>query len=132
VRDVAIDTTKQKMFDIKAAMEVDKAPFQFPTSAYWLILLTGAVVAIWYFLRRKKKKAEAKKQLPPYQEALTALEELDSSQYLLQNNAKEYYSLLTEIVKRYLDREVDDAALESTTQELIVRLNTLKQSGNFD
>ena len=132
VRDVAIDTTKQKMFDIKAAMEVDKAPFQVPTSIYWLIILVGVVVAIWYFLRRKKKKAEAKKQLPPYQEALVALEELDSSQYLLQNNAKEYYSLLTEIVKRYLDREVDDAALESTTQELIERLNTLKKSGNFD
>ncbi len=132
VRDVAIDTTKQKMFDIKAAMEVDKAPFQFPTSAYWLIILVGVVAAIWYFLRRKKKKAEANKQLPPYQEALVALEELDSSQYLLQNNAKEYYSLLTEIVKRYLDREVDDAALESTTQELIGRLNALKKLGDFD
>jgi hypothetical protein len=39
---------------------------------------------------------------------------------------------LTEIVKRYLDREVDDTALESTTQELIERLNTLKKSRNFD
>jgi len=132
VRDVAIDTTKQKMFDIKAAMEVDKVPFQVPTGVYWLIILVGVVLAIWYFLKRKKQKAEAKKQLPPYQEALVALEELDSSQYLLQNNAKEYYSLLTEIVKRYLDREVDDAALESTTQELIGRLNLLKKSGNFD
>ena len=131
VRDVAIDTTKQKMFDIKAAMEVDKAPFQVPTSVYWLILLV-VVVAILYFLKRKKAKAEAKKQLPPYQEALVALQDLDSRQYLLQNNAKEYYSLLTEIVKRYLDREVDDAALESTTQELIGRLNILKKSGNFD
>lgn len=132
VRDVAIDTTKQKMFDIKAAMEVDKVPFQVPTGVYWLIILVGVVLAIWYFLKRKKQKAEAKKQLPPYQEALVALEELDCSQYLLQNNAKEYYSLLTEIVKRYLDREVDDAALESTTQELIGRLNSLKKSRNFD
>ena len=43
VRDVAIDTTKQKMFDIKAAMEVDKVPFQVPTGVYWLIILVGVV-----------------------------------------------------------------------------------------
>ena len=132
VFDVAIDTTKQKMFDIKPAMAVAKAPFQVPTGVYWLCLLIGVILAVWYFLRRKKKKEQAKKQLPPYQEALVALEELDSTSYLLQNNAKEYYSLLTEIVKRYLDREVDDTALESTTQELIERLNTLKKSRNFD
>ena len=132
VFDVAIDTTKQKMFDIKPAMVVAKAPFQVPASIYWLVLLIGVIVVVWYFLRRKKKKEQAKKQLPAYQEALVALKELDSTPYLLQNDAKEYYSLLTEIVKRYLDREVDDTALESTTQELIERLNTLKKSRNFD
>ena len=46
VRDVAIDTTKQKMFDIKAAMVVAKAPFQVPTGIYWLVLLI--VLAITY------------------------------------------------------------------------------------
>ena len=132
VRDVVVDTTKQKMFDIKPSMAVAKAPFKVPTGIYWFILLAGVIVLVWYFLRRKKKKEQAKKQLPAYQEALVALQELDSSSYLIQNNAKEYYSLLTEIVKRYLDREVDNAALESTTQELIERLNTLKKSGNFD
>ena len=132
VFDVAIDTTKQKMFDIKPAMVVAKAPFQVPASIYWLVLLIGVIVVVWYFLRRKKKKEQAKKQLPAYQEALVALKELDSTPYLLQNDTKEYYSLLTEIVKRYLDREVDDTALESTTQELIERLNTLKKSRNFD
>jgi len=41
VRDVAIDTTKQKMFDIKPAMEVDKAPFQVPNGIYWIVILVG-------------------------------------------------------------------------------------------
>src|SRR5690606_36154227 len=48
------------------------------------------------------------------------------------NKSKEYYSSLTEIVKRYLDREVDDTALESTSDELIQRLMMHKQAGNFD
>lgn len=132
VRDVVVDTTKQKMFDIKPVVAIEKPPFEISRILYWLIPLLLIAGAIWYFLRRKKKKAEAQKQLPPYEEALEALQALDSSEFLIQNKSKEYYSLLTEIVKRYLDREVDDAALESTTDELIERLQTLKKSGDFD
>jgi len=132
VRGVAVDTTKQKMFDIKPVVLVEKPSFQVPNTFYWMLLLAVVAAAVWYFLRRKKEKAEAEKQLPPYEEAIVALKELDSTHYLLQNKSKEYYSLLTEIVKRYLDREVDDTALESTTDELIGRLNTLKKAGNFD
>ncbi len=73
--------------------------------------------------RRKKRKEAAEKQLPPYEEAIVALKTLDNTQLLKENKSKEYYSSLTEIVKRYLDREVDEAALESTSDELITRLN---------
>ena len=132
VRDVVVDTTKQKMFDIKPVVAIEKPPFEISHIVYWLLTLLLILAAIWYFLRRKKKKAEALKKLPPYEEALEALQALDNSEFLLQNKSKEYYSLLTEIVKRYLDREVDDAALESTTDELIERLQELKKSGNFD
>ncbi|MGK0385984.1 MAG: hypothetical protein ACI849_000590, partial [Patiriisocius sp.] len=132
VRDVAVDTIQQKMFDIKPVVGVEKPSFEITKILFWLVPLLIIAAAIWYFLRRKKKKAEAEKQLPPYEEALVALKELDKSEYLLQNKSKEYYSLLTEIVKRYLDREVDNAALESTTDELIERLQGLKKSGNFD
>jgi len=132
VRDVVVDTTKQKMFDIKAAVVVEEPPFQVPNTLYWMLLLALFAAGVWYAVRRRKKKAEAEKQLPPYEEAIVALKELDSTRYLVQNNSKEYYSLLTEIVKKYLDREVDDTALESTTEELIDGLNTLKREGNFD
>jgi hypothetical protein len=85
-----------------------------------------------YLFRRKKRKDAAQKQLPPYEEAIVALKTLDNSQLLKENKSKEYYSSLTEIVKRYLDREVDEAALESTSDELITRLMMHKDSGNFD
>jgi hypothetical protein len=57
---------------------------------------------------------------------------LDDSLLLRENKSKEYYSNLTEIVKRYLDREVDDTALESTSDELIERLQLHKDAGHFD
>jgi hypothetical protein len=133
VRDVVVDTTKQKMFDIKPAVEVDRPPFDFGRLLKWLLPIIVLLGVIVYFLRRRKKRKEAREEiLPPYEEALVALKKLDDSLLLNQNKSKEYYSHLTEIVKRYLDREVDDSALESTSDELIARLQLHKDAGNFD
>ena len=70
--------------------------------------------------------------MPPFEEAMVALDELDRAPYLKEQKSKEYYSSLTEIVKRYLDREVDEKALESTSDELIARLQLHKDAGQFD
>lgn len=132
VRDVPVDTTKQKMFDIKPAIEVSTNPFNW---LLWLYVFLGLLLLgglIYYLLRRKKLKEEREKQLPPYEEAMAALQKLDATEYLKENKSKAYYSSLTEIVKRYIDREVDDKALESTSDELIERLLLHKDSGHFD
>jgi len=132
VRDVIVDTTQQKMFDIKPAFEVEAPSMDFTWLFYFLlpILILGAVAFVIF--RRKKIKEERERQLPPYEEAMVALKQLDASEFLTQNKSKAYYSTLTEIVKRYLDREVDNTALESTSEEVIERLQLHKDSGNFD
>jgi len=133
VRDVAVDTTKQNMYDIKPAIEVDEPPFDLKTLLLWLIPIVIILAIVGYILfRRKKLKDAREEQLPPYEEAITALHTLDSSTYLKENKPKEYYSHLTEIVKRYLDREVDETALESTSDELIARLQLHKDAGHFE
>ncbi|MDP2686823.1 MAG: DUF4381 domain-containing protein [Aequorivita sp.] len=132
VNDVPVDTTKQKMFDIKPAVEVKSPPFDWLLLLYWLVPILLIIAIAIYLFRRKKRKDAAQKQLPPYEEAIVALKTLDNSQLLKENKNKEYYSHLTEIVKRYLDREVDEAALESTSDELITRLMMHKDAGSFD
>jgi len=132
VNDVIVDTTKQKMFDIKPAVEVKSPPFDWLSLLYWLVPILLIIGLAIYLFRRKKRKDAAQKQLPPYEEAIVALKTLDNSQLLKENKSKEYYSSLTEIVKRYLDREVDEAALESTSDELITRLMMHKDAGSFD
>ena len=132
VADVAIDTTKQKMFDIKPAVEVKSPPFDWLSLLFWIVPIFLIAGIAFYLFRRKKRKETAEKQLPPYEEAIVALKKLDNTQLLFENKSKEYYSSLTEIVKRYLDREVDESALESTSDELISRLMMHKDAGNFD
>ncbi len=132
VNDVIVDTTKQKMFDIKPAVEVKSPAFDWLLLLYWLVPILLIIGIAIYLFRRKKRKDAAEKQLPPYEEAIVALKTLDNSQLLKENKSKEYYSNLTEIVKRYLDREVDEAALESTSDQLITRLMMHKDAGSFD
>lgn len=132
VHEVVVDTLQQKMFDIKPGIAVQSPSRDWKKILFWLIPLLVIGGLILFLIKRKRRKEEAEKKLPPYEEAIVALQKLDNSEYLKQNKSKEYYSSLTEIVKRYLDREVDEAALESTTDELISRLILLKQSGKFD
>lgn len=130
VADVVVDTTKQKMYAIKPPMEVPSG-FNISPWVWWLlgILLLGGL--LFYFFRRRKKKLEARKKLPPYERALMELQELDKSNLLENRQTKEYYSKLTEAVRRYLEDEVHLRAMESTTSELIYDLELRMERGEL-
>ena len=131
VNDVVVDTAKQKMFPIKPSVEVPPA-FSVPNWVWWLlggILVIGLIILL--FFRRKKRKEAAAQKLPPYEQALFELKELDNSHLLEQKETKEYYSKLSEAVRRYLDGEVYDHAMESTTNELIAYLEAERDRGRL-
>ena len=130
VNDVVVDTTKQKMFPIKPAVEVPPA-FTIPQWVWWLLGLVLLGVVIYLLYRSRKKRKEAAQQLPPYERALYELKQLDDSHLLEQREIKEYYSQLSAAVRRYLDGEVYDHALESTTNELIAYLEAERDRGRL-
>lgn len=132
VHPVAVDTLAQPMYSIKPFMPVKKVPLPWKNILLWLIGIAILVFIIWYLLaKRNGKLTSEKKPLPPLEEAIQSFRELDAADYLRENNSKEYYSKLTNIVKRYLDREVTEDALESTTDELLLRLNAFRDSGRI-
>ena len=135
VNTIAVDTTKQKLYDIKPIIEVEKSGGNWWK---WLlgILLVIALVAFllyWFIWRKKPLTAEEEiALLPPYDRAKLALIKLEESQYLMRAEVKDYYSELTFIIRKYLDEKVYDRALESTTAELVNRLNLLKDGNQID
>lgn len=130
VADVVVDTTKQKMYSIKPPMEVPSG-FNIPAWLWWVLGLLVLGGLIYYLLRRRRKKQEAEKQLPPYERALFELQQLDRSHLLEKRETKEYYSKLTEAVRRYLEDEVHLRAMESTTSELIYDLELRMKNGEL-
>lgn len=134
VANIAVDTLAQKMYDIKPLMEVEKS-----NSRLWkiiLFILLGILViggiVYWFFFRKKPLSEEEKVALlPPYDRALLELKNLEKSKYLIQDEYKEYYSELTDIVRSYLEEDVNVSALESTTDELITKLELLRDAGEL-
>jgi len=136
VHTVAIDTLKQPLYDIKPIQEVKK-PF---TSYGWILTIIAAVlllliVAFVYFVFIRKKKfpfLQTQKKLLPFDRAIQDLKELQNSKYLIQSQHKEYYTRLTDIVKAYLEEEVHILAKESTTDELLAKINLLQEKGKLN
>lgn len=135
VNNILVDSTKQGLYDIKPIIEVKK-----PSSNWWkYLLLTLLIIGVvgfllYWFIWRQKPLSEEEEiaLLPPYDRAKLALKKLDESSYLENENLKDYYSDLTFIIRKYLDEKVYDRALESTTDELISRLNLLKDGNQVD
>ncbi|MDT0294498.1 DUF4381 domain-containing protein [Mesonia ostreae] len=127
VRNVAVDTTTQKLYPVKPSIKVDK-PFSIPVWVWWLLATLIIIGALVFFLwKRNKKKTAAQQKVPPFEKAMLSLKTLDESHQLENGQIKSYYSSLTEAIRRYIDEKIDDRALESTTNELIARLNSLTE-----
>lgn len=132
VATVAVDTTKIKKFPIKS---IKSEPYTFDDFKIY-IYITLAVLAIiafwiyWFVIRKRKEEEEAPtyRTLPPYEEAIYRLNELDEKLLWQNNKVKEYYSELTEIVRGYIERELKVPALENTTDEVLSMLKDFKDA----
>ncbi|MFD1293018.1 hypothetical protein ACFQ5N_04130 [Lutibacter holmesii] len=132
VATVKVDTTKQQMFPIKSIQREPKTFDDYKHLFWWLIPIFIIVAVILYFIFRKKVKKEAPVvYIEPIQEALQRLKELDEKELLKQNKVKVYYSELTNIVRTYIEKDINIPALESTTDELIDTILDFNESSNL-
>ena len=116
------------MFPIKA---IQREPFtfqDFKKYLWWLIAALLIVGLILYLRSRKKTPEEIEAAIPPYELALLRLKELDAKELWQKNKIKQYYVELTEIVRTYIERELNIPALESTTDELIETVTDFNSS----
>ena len=132
VATIAIDTTKVKKFPIKS---IKSEPYTFDDFRIYIYLLIAAlaIVSFWiyWFVVRKQKENEEEatyKAMPPYEEAIYRLNELDEKLLWQNNKIKEYYSELTEIIRGYIERELKVPALENTTDEVLDMLKDFKDA----
>ncbi len=133
VRDIVVDTSKQKLYPIKGLQAVeDLSETNWWRIAFWILgilALIGLVAFLyWKFGGKKKLKEE---DLPAYDQAVLALNRIEVDSLIEAKEYKQLYSKLTDIAKGYLDKEVAENALESTTDEVIETLQQLMKIGKL-
>lgn len=132
VATVAVDTIKQPMHHIKT---INNEPYTFADFQvyFWGLLILIAIAIILYFvLKDKPTHEEIISRIPPFDLAKQRLKELDSRKLVKQNRIKLYYIELTDIVRSYIERELNIPALESTTDELMETISDFNSSSNLN
>ena len=135
VATVPVDTASQKMYDIKPMLEVGGRNWKWLRILGWFLLaalIIGGVVYQFFFRKKPLSEEEEQALLPPFDRAILSLKKLEESRYLIQDEFKQYYTELTDIVRSYLEEEVQITALESTTAELMDKMQMLKDAGRLN
>jgi hypothetical protein len=115
-----------------------KPPF-WVGGGYWAYLLILPILALLaaggFFYYRQKSKAIALPKIPEelkkpaWEVAFLELENLKSSDLLERKEIKKYYILLSDIIRKYLERRYQITALDRTTQEVKGELKRVKVEG---
>lgn len=133
---IAIDTLKVKKFPIKSIKE---EPYTFDDFRIYIYLILAIIAIIgfwiyWFVIRKRKETEDAPtyRTLPPFEEAILRLNELDEKLLWQNNKIKEYYSELTEIVRGYIERELKVPALENTTDEVLAMIKDFKNADSIE
>ncbi|MBU1026334.1 MAG: hypothetical protein KKA31_01225, partial [Candidatus Margulisbacteria bacterium] len=94
----------------------------------------GYLLLGYYKKRQNSKQKEKKENLPPPipfdQAALSALENLRPEEYFEKKQIKEYYFIITEIVREFLSQNYHIDTLEKTSFELIEDLERVERDFN--
>ena len=132
---VEVDTTKQGLYDIKpsfdkfSSLEILKLRFQnnYPVIIFTVILIFVAVyfrVKIFRFFNPLLNIKPALSSIELIQKRISHLEEMNIDSNI---EIKLFYSKLTYALRSFFEKEVYEKALESTTTELISKLNNLRE-----
>ena len=134
VSTVKVDTLKQKLYELKS---IKNQPIIFDDYKLYvwiaLAILALIIAIILYFVfRKKKEEIPLEERIPPYEMAMQRLGQLDKKQLWQQDKIKPYYIELTDIIRTYIERELQIPALESTTDELIETILDFNKIKKFD
>jgi hypothetical protein len=131
VVDVEVDTTKlEKFFGPK---DVQDNPFQWSdwSLSFWLsvFMLLLLAVAYYLYLRLRDNKPimvriKIVKRLLPHQKAMKEIEQIKADKMVNSENQKEYYTKLTDTLRKYIEERYGFSAMEMTSSEIIERLTT--------
>ena len=139
VVEVEVDTTQMNKFF--GPKDVQDNPFLWSewSSAFWLSVLMLLLIAAgyWLYLRLRDNKpviAHIKivRRLLPHQKAMKEIEQIKADKMVSSENQKEYYTKLTDTLRKYIEERYGFSAMEMTSTEIIERLTSSGDQQSLD
>lgn len=97
--------------------------------AFWLSVVFVLICVLTYYLWTRLKenkpviaKVRIIKKLPPHQKALKEIEHIKENKMSVSEDQKTYYTLLTDVLRKYIKARFGFNAMEMTSTEIISRL----------
>ena len=128
-----------EFFDIK---DVWKPPFvlaDYYGIIYGILLGVFAICVIGYVIQRMRNRKNISEEiisseplLPPFEQAIHDLDNIKVQKLWQQGLNKQYYSILTEVLRRYIMRRFDVNAMEMTSTEILDALRRKDLSSTYD
>lgn len=122
--------TSQAIKDIKPPLD---EPYTLADFIDYILIGLGfiaIILTIIYVIKKRKKKSDIIQdydpKIPAYLIALEELKKLENEKYWQKGQLKKYYTVLTEILRLYLERQFEIPALEMTTDEILSSLNNYR------
>ena len=101
--------------------------------SFWLSVLLLVLLAICYylFLRLRDNKPIIKtirvvRRLLPHQKAMKEIEQIKADKMVASENSKEYYTKLTDTLRKYIEERYGFNAMEMTSSEIIEKLTAMQ------
>lgn len=129
ILDMDVDTTKMdQMFPPKT---IHKNEFML---SEWIPVLIGFMIAailaglaFWLYYRVKQQRPivirfRTVKHVPAHERAIEEIAELKADKLAMEGNQKDYYTRLTDSLRRYMEERFEFSAMEMTSTEIIERL----------
>lgn len=126
----SIDFNELQLNDIKS---IQKAPFSWMDflSLLWIpliiLILLAIIGAIIYLIIRKNKKGyffTPPPLLPPHVRAMNSLDKIKSEKIWQQERHKEFYTQITDVLRRYIHERYGINSLEMTSNEILSIIRT--------
>ena len=126
---IEVDTTNVEQFF--GPKDVQDNPFQWSdwSLSFWLSVLLLVLLAVCYYLylrlRENKpiiSRIRIVKRLLPHQKAMKEIEQIKADKMVSSENSKEYYTKLTDTLRKYIEERYGFNAMEMTSSEIIEKL----------
>ena len=107
---------------------VQENPFQWSewSPIFWLSVVLLIILAITYYIyiRLRDNKPiithiRIVKKLLPHQKAMKEIEQIKADKMVTAENSKEYYTKLTDTLRKYIEERYGFSAMEMTSSEII-------------